>query len=73
VKTQVTAPEDSSLVIAGANVRALQRMLGHARAAMTLDVYAGLFGDDRHAVADALDHAARRASMHSGPGEAADG
>jgi len=25
----------------------VQRMLGHASAAMTLDVYAGLFGDDR--------------------------
>jgi hypothetical protein len=30
-------------------------MLGHASAAMTLDVYAGLFGDDLDAVALALD------------------
>lgn len=30
-------------------------MLGHASAAMTLDVYAGLFGDDLDAVADGLD------------------
>lgn len=30
-------------VQAGANVKAVQRMLGHASAAMTLDVYAGLF------------------------------
>ena len=30
-------------------------MLGHASAAMTLDVYAGLFADDLDAVADALD------------------
>ena len=30
-------------------------MLGHASAAMTLDVYAGLFDDDLDAVADALD------------------
>ena len=30
-------------------------MLGHASAAMTLDVYAGLFGDDLDAVADRLD------------------
>ena len=36
----------SLAVQAGANVKALQRMLGHASAAMTLDVYAGLFGDD---------------------------
>jgi len=35
-------------------------MLGHASAAMTLDVYAGLFGDDLDAVADSLDAAARR-------------
>jgi hypothetical protein len=33
-------------------------MLGHASAAMTLDVYAGLFGDDLDAVADRLDAAA---------------
>jgi integrase len=30
-------------------------MLGHASAAMTLDVYAGLFADDLDAVAEALD------------------
>ncbi|SOD70700.1 hypothetical protein SAMN05892883_0360 [Jatrophihabitans sp. GAS493] len=30
-------------------------MLGHTSAAMTLDVYAGLFADDLHAVAAALD------------------
>src|ERR1035437_9047754 len=43
------------LVASGANVKAVQRMLGHASAAMTLDVYAGLFGDDLDAVAEALD------------------
>ena len=32
-------------------------MLGHASAAMTLDVYAGLFGDDLDALADRLDAA----------------
>ena len=42
----------SLAVTAGANVKAVQRMLGHASAAMTLDVYAGLFGDDLDAVAD---------------------
>ena len=46
----------ASLVIAsGANVKAVQRMLGHASAAMTLDVYAGLFGDDLDAMGVALD------------------
>jgi integrase len=51
----------SLAVQAGANVKAVQRMLGHASAAMTLDVYAGLFGDDLDAVADRLDEAAARA------------
>ncbi|WP_349361569.1 hypothetical protein [Cryobacterium sp. PH31-O1] len=36
---------------------ALQRMLGHASAAMTLDVYANLFDDDLNSVAVALDQA----------------
>jgi integrase len=45
----------SLAVQAGANVKAVQRMLGHASAAMTLDVYAGLFNDDLDAVADRLD------------------
>ncbi|MFU8871003.1 hypothetical protein [Micromonospora sp. SL4-19] len=35
----------------------MQRMLGHASASMTLDVYAGLFGDDPDAVANRLDEA----------------
>ena len=51
----------SLAVAAGANVKAVQRMLGHASAAMTLDVYADLFDDDLDAVADALDrHAANQ-------------
>jgi hypothetical protein len=32
-------------------------VLGHASAAMTLDIYAGLFADDLDAVADRLDRA----------------
>lgn len=40
-------------------------MLGHASAAMALDVYAGLFGDDLDTVADLLDRAARKASADS--------
>jgi integrase len=42
----------SLAVSAGASVRGVQRMLGHANAAMTLDVYAGLFYTDLDAVAD---------------------
>jgi site-specific recombinase XerC len=41
-------------VSAGANVKAVQRMLGHASAAMTLDMYADLFDDDLEAVAERL-------------------
>ena len=49
----------SLAVSSGANVKAVQRMLGHSSAAMTLDVYADLFDDDLDAVAHALDrHAA---------------
>jgi integrase len=47
----------SLAVSAGANVKALQRMLGHAKASMTLDVYADLFEDDLDAVAVSLDQA----------------
>lgn len=47
-------------VSAGANVKAIQRMLGHASAAMTLDVYADLFDDDLDTVSDALEIAAER-------------
>lgn len=51
----------SLAVSAGANVLAVQRMLGHKSAAMTLDVYADLFEDDLDQVADALDAAKREA------------
>lgn len=44
----------SLAIAAGANVKAVQQMLGHASAAMTLDVYAGLFPDDLDAVGAAL-------------------
>jgi hypothetical protein len=35
-------------------VKVIQRMLGHASAAMTLDVYADLFDDDLTGVAERL-------------------
>ncbi|MFT8359179.1 tyrosine-type recombinase/integrase [Bifidobacterium aquikefiri] len=41
----------SIAVSAGANVKALQRMLGHKSAAMTLDTYADLFDSDMREVA----------------------
>jgi integrase len=49
----------SLAVSSGANVKAVQRMLGHASAAMTLDTYADLFDEDLDAVAERLDLAAR--------------
>jgi len=60
-------------VASGANVKAVQQMLGHASAAMTLDVYSGLFADDLDAVAERLHEAALRPRAASvrpeGPGE----
>ena len=47
----------SLAVSAGANVKAVQRMLGHARASMTLDTYADLFEADLDEVADRLNAA----------------
>ncbi|MDY4677622.1 MAG: tyrosine-type recombinase/integrase [Bifidobacterium tsurumiense] len=45
----------SIAVQAGANVKALQRMMGHASASMTLDVYADLFDSDLDDVARLID------------------
>lgn len=47
----------SLAISAGANVKAVQRMLGHASAAMTLDTYADLFDEDLDYVASALSRA----------------
>ena len=53
----------SLAVSEGAHVKSVQRMLGHASAAMTLDVYADLFDDDLDAVAAALDRAKRESDV----------
>ncbi|MGP9747424.1 tyrosine-type recombinase/integrase [Brachybacterium sp. AOP29-B2-41] len=45
----------SLAVSAGANVKAVQQMLGHKSAAMTLDRYAGLFDSDLDDVAVRMD------------------
>lgn len=53
----------ASLAIAsGADVKVVQRMLGHKSATMTLDLYGHLFGDALDTVADAMD-AARVAAL----------
>jgi integrase len=53
----------SFAVSAGANVKVVQKMLGHSSAAMTLDTYADLFDGDLDSVSDALDHAVSLASV----------
>uniref|UniRef100_UPI00358E68F5 tyrosine-type recombinase/integrase n=1 Tax=Microbacterium trichothecenolyticum TaxID=69370 RepID=UPI00358E68F5 len=53
----------SLAISSGANVKAVQRMLGHASASMTLDTYADLFDDDLDGVATALDKARRSAGV----------
>ena len=44
----------SLAISAGANVKVVQRMLGHASAAMTLDVYADLFEADLDSAAQSV-------------------
>jgi integrase len=53
----------SFAVSAGANVKVVQKMLGHSSAAMTLDTYAELFDGDLDSVSDALDHAVSLANV----------
>ncbi|RFU22753.1 tyrosine-type recombinase/integrase [Geodermatophilus marinus] len=54
----------ASLAIAsGANVKAVQSMLGHASAAMTLDRYSHLFDDQLESVADRLHEARERRAV----------
>jgi integrase len=73
-KVQPITPHDlrhtcaSLAVSAGVNVLALQPMLGHTSAKMTLDTYADLFDDDLDAVPVTLNnrfHVNNRYSRHS--------
>jgi integrase len=48
----------SLAISAGANVKVVQKLLGHKSAVLTLDKYGHLFPDDLDAVADAFDTAA---------------
>jgi integrase len=55
----------ASLAIASdANIKVVQRMVGHKSATMTLDLYRHLFPDQLDEVADTLDPAARAAVAH---------
>lgn len=53
----------SLAISAGANVKAVQRMLGHASAAMTLDTYADLFDDDLDSIAMRLSEVASASNV----------
>lgn len=59
----------SLAIAAGASVKGVQRMLGHASATLTLDRYGHLFGDELDAVAERLDsHRADYLRTRRGPG-----
>jgi integrase len=45
----------SLMIASGASIKAVQRALGHASAAMTLDTYGGLFEDDLEDLADRME------------------
>lgn len=45
----------SLAISSGASIKAIQRMLGHAAAAMTLDTYGSLFEEDLRALADRIE------------------
>ena len=51
----------------GANIKVLQKLLGHKTATLTLDRYGHLFPDDLDAVASALDAAAADELRTTGP------
>lgn len=53
----------SIAISSGANVKAVQRMLGHKSAVMTLDRYAELFDDDLDDLTEAIDKAATEAKL----------
>ncbi|WP_416382012.1 tyrosine-type recombinase/integrase [Nocardia cyriacigeorgica] len=52
----------SLAISAGANIKVVQRMLGHKTATLTLDLYGHLFPDDLDAVAVGMDAGARTAA-----------
>jgi integrase len=53
----------SIAISSGANPKVVQRKLGHASAAMTLDTYADLFEDDLDAVSERMDKVRTKATV----------
>ncbi|HVW41929.1 MAG TPA: tyrosine-type recombinase/integrase [Amycolatopsis sp.] len=60
----------SLAIAAGADVKVVQQMLGHADAAMTLNVYGHLFPDRLDEVADTLDARRIKVLRERGQGDA---
>jgi hypothetical protein len=63
----------SLMISSGANIKVVQRQLGRASAAMTLDLYGHLYEDDLDALSEALDRrfaaatAPSRSELKRGP------
>lgn len=55
----------SLAISAGVNIKALQRMLGHSSASLTLDRYGHLFPDDLDSVAWGLNDAVEKLGLHA--------
>jgi integrase len=62
----------SLAISSGANVKVVQRLLGHKTAVLTLDRYGHLMPDDLDAIASAFDAAAEATAyrLRTGPGSA---
>ena len=54
----------SLAIAAGASVKGVQAMLGHASATLTRDRYGRLYPDELDAVAERLDEAREKAPVH---------
>jgi integrase len=63
----------SLLIREGASIKAVQRYMGHATAAITLDVYGHLFPDELPDLAERLDALRARTAPQQPPGHAPDG
>src|SRR5690606_5109587 len=59
----------SLAISSGANIKAVQQMLGHRTAAVTLDTYAGLFESDRVATAEGVGRLFETGVAPGGQGE----
>jgi hypothetical protein len=68
-KASSASPSARAASGAGANLKVVQRLLGHKTAVLTLDRYGHLFPDDLDAVATAFDAAAESTAyqLRTGP------